>query len=139
MAVHSYHRTVVFVHPADGTADRLVNRLRSLRKRNAIDDLQVFRWEDANRPPPHPGPVVPVDALLEDVAEWADVHGVSLPFATAPRPLGRPDSESPPAVLAEYWNGTLCYVAPHVDDAGLRDVEGYVAAMERRTGHHTRA
>ena len=138
MVDHSYQRTVVFVHPADGTADPLVNRLRSLRTRNAIDDLQLFRWEDANRPPPR-GPAVPVDTLLEDAAEWADAHGVSLPFTTTPRPLDRLDAESPPAVLAEYWDGTLCYVAPHVDEAGVRGVEEYVAAIERRTGHHTRA
>ena len=139
MVSHSYHRTVVFVHPADGTADELANRLRALKTRNAIDDVQIAHWEDANRPPSRSGLAVPVDALLEDAARWADVHDALLPFTTSRRLFERLDTESLPPVLAEYWDGTLCYVAPHVDEAGVRGVEEYVAAIERRTGHHTRA
>ncbi|MFB6074180.1 MAG: HTH domain-containing protein [Haloarculaceae archaeon] len=125
-----------------GPQDAILDRVRALTADERIDDFEVRVWghriglstttarTDAGR------------AVLDRLAafrSWADTAGVSLADAFRVRETTTPVTgechavvDLPPFLLAEYREGELTHVTPHVDDGTVRTVADRLATLADR-------
>lgn len=127
MSPGSHRRSIVYVSASSPEDGRIADRLRTLASVGVVDELTVVERSDGDASlDPRSLP----DGFRASLARWARVHDVEVP-GLSPGPDGGRGDALPRRVLAEFWDDTLCLVAPYEDDELTRDVDDCVSMMER--------